>query len=101
MDLKYKLVGSNFEDIKWDEVFIDEEAIFAPKLGAKQLPDGRIISPPIEDLSPFLDREELLSNMIISSAATVCSKILSMAWSKNSTLPIVGITTEIFLFDIC
>jgi|APSaa5957512622_1039677.scaffolds.fasta_scaffold163895_2 hypothetical protein len=25
MDLKYKLVGSNFEDIKWDEVFIDEE----------------------------------------------------------------------------
>jgi acetolactate synthase I/II/III large subunit len=49
------------------EVFIDEEAIFAPKLGAKQLPDGRIISPPIEDLSPFLDREELLSNMIIPS----------------------------------
>jgi len=34
-------------------------------LGAKQLPDGRIISPSLEDLSPFLSREELRENMII------------------------------------
>jgi acetolactate synthase-1/2/3 large subunit len=47
------------------EIFIDENATFAPKLGAKAHPDGRITSPPLEDLSPFLDREELKANMII------------------------------------
>jgi acetolactate synthase-1/2/3 large subunit len=38
---------------------------FAPKLGAKVLDNGKIVSPPLEDLSPFLSREELASNMII------------------------------------
>jgi len=47
------------------EVFIDENVVFAPKLGAKQHPDGRITSPPLEDLSPFLDRDELKNNMFI------------------------------------
>jgi acetolactate synthase-1/2/3 large subunit len=47
------------------EVMIDENVVFAPKLGAKLHPDGRISSPPLEDLSPFLSREELRDNMII------------------------------------
>jgi acetolactate synthase-1/2/3 large subunit len=47
------------------ELIVDENVIFAPKLGAKQHPDGRITSPPLEDLSPFLTREELRENMII------------------------------------
>lgn len=47
------------------EVMIDENQVFAPKLGAKQHPDGRITSPALEDLSPFLSREELKENMII------------------------------------
>lgn len=47
------------------EVIVDEHQPFAPKLGAKQHPDGRITSPALEDLSPFLSREELLDNMII------------------------------------
>lgn len=47
------------------EVIIDENQPFAPKLGAKQLPDGRIVSPPLEDLSSFLSREEFQENMII------------------------------------
>jgi acetolactate synthase-1/2/3 large subunit len=47
------------------EILIDENQIFAPKLGAKQHPDGRITSPPLEDLSPFLSRDELKDNMII------------------------------------
>jgi acetolactate synthase-1/2/3 large subunit len=47
------------------EVMLDENVSFAPKLGAKQWPDGRITSPALEDLSPFLSREELLENMII------------------------------------
>jgi acetolactate synthase-1/2/3 large subunit len=47
------------------EIMIDENQVFAPKLGAKQHPDGRITSPALEDLSPFLSREELKENMII------------------------------------
>jgi acetolactate synthase-1/2/3 large subunit len=47
------------------EIVVDEEQVFEPKLGAKQHPDGRITSPALEDLSPFLSREELQSNMII------------------------------------
>jgi len=49
------------------EIIIDENVVFAPKLGAKQHPDGRITSPPLEDLSPFLSREVLRENMIIES----------------------------------
>ncbi|MFL6760249.1 thiamine pyrophosphate-binding protein [Sphingomonas sp.] len=50
------------------EIFIDEAVAFAPKLGAKQHPDGRITSPPLEDLSPFLPREVLRDNMRIDLA---------------------------------
>lgn len=49
------------------EIILDENVVFAPKLGAKQHPDGRITSPPLEDLSPFLQRDELLQNMIIKT----------------------------------
>lgn len=47
------------------EIMLDENVSFAPKLGAKQWPDGRITSPALEDLSPFLSREELHENMLI------------------------------------
>lgn len=47
------------------EVFVDPNQRFEPKLGAKQHPDGKITSPPLEDLSPFLSKEELQENMII------------------------------------
>ena len=47
------------------ELMVDEHVSFAPKLGSKQHPDGRITSPALEDLSPFLPREELQENMII------------------------------------
>lgn len=47
------------------EILLDGNQPFAPKLGAKQLPDGRIVSPPLEDLTPFLAREELRDNMLI------------------------------------
>ena len=47
------------------EIILDEEVPFAPKLGAKQHPDGRITSPALEDLSPFLSREVLRENMKI------------------------------------
>ena len=47
------------------EIVIDENVPFAPKLSAKQLPDGKIVSPPLEDLAPFLTKAELESNMLI------------------------------------
>jgi acetolactate synthase-1/2/3 large subunit len=47
------------------EIMIDEHVSFAPKLGAKQHPDGRITSPALEDLSPFLPRDVLRENMRI------------------------------------
>jgi acetolactate synthase I/II/III large subunit len=38
---------------------------FSPKLSSEAKPDGRIISKPLEDMYPFLPREEFYSNMII------------------------------------
>lgn len=40
------------------EAVVDENQNFEPKLSSKVLPDGRIVSPPIDDMYPFLSREE-------------------------------------------
>lgn len=47
------------------EVVLDLEQTFSPKLASRRLPDGRMVSAPLEDLYPFLDREELAENMLI------------------------------------
>lgn len=47
------------------EVMIDKAQGFAPKLSSKKLEDGTMVSAPLEDLSPFLPREELQANMLI------------------------------------
>lgn len=47
------------------EIMVDPAQKFEPKSSSKQLADGRIVSPPLEDLAPFLSREELEENMII------------------------------------
>jgi acetolactate synthase I/II/III large subunit len=44
------------------EVILDPAQNFEPKLSSKILPDGKIISPPIDDMFPFLEREEYESN---------------------------------------
>lgn len=46
------------------EIMLDHDYIFQPKLSSEKLPDGRIISKPLEDMFPFLDREEFESNII-------------------------------------
>ena len=43
------------------EVFVDEKQFFEPKSSSKVLPDGRIVSPSLDDMSPFLDRAEFES----------------------------------------
>lgn len=47
------------------EVFVSMDQNFEPKSAAKRLPDGTMVSPPLEDLSPFLPEEEMDRNMII------------------------------------
>lgn len=45
------------------EVMIDKRQEFAPKLSSRKLDDGTMVSPTLEDLSPFLPREELAEAM--------------------------------------
>ncbi len=47
------------------EIFVDPAQFFEPKSATKRLPDGTLVSPPLEDLAPFLDRDELKSIMKI------------------------------------
>lgn len=47
------------------EVFTHPEQLFVPKLGLSLQKDGSIISPPLEDLLPFIPRDELRKNMLI------------------------------------
>lgn len=47
------------------EVVLDTEQPFAPKPSSRALPDGRMVSAPLEDLAPFLSREELAENLLI------------------------------------
>ncbi|MCM1184216.1 MAG: thiamine pyrophosphate-binding protein [Roseburia sp.] len=46
------------------EVVCDPEQNFEPKLSSKVQPDGTIISPEIDDMFPFLPREEYEANKI-------------------------------------
>ena len=48
------------------EIFTDTQQVWEPKSATKKLPDGRLVSPPLEDLAPFLDRQELLENLYIT-----------------------------------
>ncbi|MBQ3423696.1 MAG: thiamine pyrophosphate-binding protein, partial [Clostridia bacterium] len=47
------------------EIFTDTAQVWEPKSSTKRLPDGTLVSPPLEDLAPFLPREELERNMFI------------------------------------
>lgn len=47
------------------EIFTDTRQVWEPKSSTKRLEDGTLVSPPLEDLAPFLPREELERNMLI------------------------------------
>lgn len=47
------------------EVMIDPDLQTAPKMSSIAKPDGSMVSKPLEDLWPFLNREEFKENMII------------------------------------
>lgn len=46
------------------DVRLSSDYKFEPKLSSEKLPDGRIVSKPLEDMYPFLDRDEFIENMI-------------------------------------
>lgn len=47
------------------EVFTSTQQLFQPKSATKRLEDGTLFSPPLEDMAPFLPKEELRENMYI------------------------------------
>lgn len=47
------------------EIFTDTDQRWEPKSSTKRLEDGTLVSPPLEDLAPFLPREELEDIMFI------------------------------------
>lgn len=51
------------------EIFTDTRQVWEPKSSTKRLPDGTLVSPPLEDLAPFLSREELEKQMFIPMVA--------------------------------
>ena len=47
------------------EVLLDLTQAFAPKLSSRRLEDGRMVTAPLEDMAPFLSRNELRQNMLV------------------------------------
>ena len=49
----------------FSEIFKDTAQVWEPKSSTKRLEEGTLVSPPLEDLAPFLPREEIIKNMFI------------------------------------
>jgi len=57
------------------DVVVDPQQGFEPRVSSRQLPDGRIVSSELEDMFPFLSREELESNRLgAHDRASVCDE---------------------------
>jgi len=46
------------------EVLLDQHQNFEPKTASKKMPDGTMVTPLLEDMAPFLSREELDKNTL-------------------------------------
>ncbi len=51
------------------EIVLDPEQPFSPRVSSKRLPDGRMVTAPLEDMFPFLPREEFRANMIVPTVS--------------------------------
>lgn len=51
------------------QVRLDPAQEFEPRLKSRQLPDGTVVSPNLEDMYPFLSAEELEANLLVSEEA--------------------------------
>jgi acetolactate synthase-1/2/3 large subunit len=71
----YRIEGAGFEQQLVEalnasgpavcNVKLDPDQPFEPKLSSRQLADGSMVSAPLEDMFPFLSREELQQNLLI------------------------------------
>ncbi len=61
----------NHEGAVFTEIFTDTKQVWEPKSSTRRLEDGTLVSPPLEDLAPFLPREELEKIMFIPLADQV------------------------------
>jgi acetolactate synthase-1/2/3 large subunit len=50
------------------DVTMVRDEVRAPRLSSVQLPDGSFVSAPLEDLWPFLERDEFAANMLATTA---------------------------------
>ena len=51
------------------EVVLDQAQPFSPRVSSKRLPDGRMVTAPLEDMFPFLPEAELRANMLVPLVA--------------------------------
>jgi len=49
------------------EVIMDPKQTLYPKLSSEEMPDGTLVSKPLEDMYPFLPREEFSKHMLIET----------------------------------
>jgi acetolactate synthase-1/2/3 large subunit len=46
------------------EIMLDPQQEFEPRSRSKVMPDGSIVSPPLEDMYPFLSPDEMAANKV-------------------------------------
>jgi len=68
-----KQVASTAGPVVW-EIQLTLDYAFEPKLSSRKLEDGRMVSSSLEDMAPFLSREELLENTIAPTGVWGASK---------------------------
>lgn len=63
---QYMKTDFNYDGPQIVEAMVDKIQFFQPKAGSRRLEDGSMVSAPLEDLAPYLDRKELENIMKIS-----------------------------------
>lgn len=63
---KYMKNGFFIDEPQICEVMVDKVQYFQPKAGSRRLENGQMVSAPLEDLAPYLDRKELSNIMKVS-----------------------------------
>ena len=53
------------------EIMMPENQPLIPRLSSLKKPDGTVVARPLEDLYPFLDREEFMKNMVVKPVETL------------------------------
>lgn len=64
MQEQFAEILADGEPVICEVMSVRDQAVM-PSVSSKQLEDGRLVSAPIEDMFPFLPREEFLANMIV------------------------------------